>query len=263
MKREWRDVLTQILILKAAVLIVGIIVYFHRASQPANTGLLFARFWYQWDALRYLAIAENGYISSGPMKENIVFYPLFPLLIKTAGFVVRDVHLGGFLLAQILSVAGFLMFYGLARHEQGHQNALMSLWSLMLFPTAFFFHLPYTEGLFVLCAAGCFLASRTKRWMWAGIAGFFAVTTRITGMCLLPALMVEFYMQYRRREVSLKESAWLLLLPLGVMIFLGINHVVSGNAFSFMKYQAIIWHRHLAFPWVGLWGKIQVVGFVE
>ena len=38
--------------------------------------------WTQWDAPHYLGIAENGYVTEGDARLHIVFYPLYPYLVR-------------------------------------------------------------------------------------------------------------------------------------------------------------------------------------
>src|SRR6476661_10595779 len=40
--------------------------------------------WNRWDATHYLNLAKDGYVAKGPGRFSIVFYPLFPWLIRAA-----------------------------------------------------------------------------------------------------------------------------------------------------------------------------------
>ncbi len=255
MKNEWRGVALQILAVKAVVLLAGTIIFLAKS----NNNALFMQSWYKWDALRYLAIATEGYARTGKYVENVVFYPLFPAFIRLFSFPVFNFQLGGFIAAHFFSFAGLMTFYALARHELGTENARLSLLALLVFPTAYFFHVPYTEGLFLLCAAGSLYAARTGRWWLAGVAGAAAVLTRVTGLALFPALVVEFYMQRRETGISWKHSAWLMLLPIACGVYLLINKTITGDCFAFMKFQASSWNRQLAFPWMAFWRKFMMI----
>ena len=41
---------------------------------------------------------------------------------------------------------------------------------LLIFPTAYFLHIGYTESLFLALVLGSFLAARTDRWWLAGLS---------------------------------------------------------------------------------------------
>src|SRR5688500_13933486 len=46
--------------------------------------------WTRWDAPHYLDIARMGYVSEGVEARWIVFYPLYPWLVRAASFALRD-----------------------------------------------------------------------------------------------------------------------------------------------------------------------------
>ena len=52
--------------------------------------------WNRWDAPHYLDIARQGYVSTGEESRWIVFYPLYPWLVRAASLVLRDELLAAF-----------------------------------------------------------------------------------------------------------------------------------------------------------------------
>ncbi len=88
------------------------------------------------------------------------------------------------------------LMYRLVRHDETPDVALRSAWFLLIFPTAYFLHIGYTEALFMALVLGSFLAARTERWWLAGLIGGLAALTRINGLVLLLALPVEAATQW-------------------------------------------------------------------
>ena len=55
---------------------------------------------------------------------------------------------------------------------------MRSVWFLLIFPTAYFLHVGYSEALFLALALGSILAARGERWWLAGVLGAFCWMTR-------------------------------------------------------------------------------------
>jgi len=71
------------------------------------------------------------------------------------------------------------LLYRLVRHDEDASVALRSAWFLLIFPTAYFLHIGYTEALFMALVLGSFLAARTERWWLAGLIGGLAALALI------------------------------------------------------------------------------------
>ncbi|MFP5307563.1 MAG: mannosyltransferase family protein, partial [Gammaproteobacteria bacterium] len=81
------------------------------------------RLWMQWDSLHYLAVAEHGYTSEGERRFFIVFFPLFPLLIRVVSAVTADYHHAALVVSTVASVGAGVLLYRLTRLELGEQVA--------------------------------------------------------------------------------------------------------------------------------------------
>lgn len=205
--------------------------------------------WFRWDALHYVTIAEQWY--TGLTDQNlIVFFPLYPLLIRLLSVVI-EWHVAAWLIAQVAAVAGLTIFYQLARHEFGARVAFWSLLALVWFPTAYFFSAPYSEALYLFLSVATFLAARRGRWAAAGVGGGLAVLTRLVGLALLPALLVELWQQQPGQH-RWRAGAWLLLLPAGLALYLLINYQVFSDFFAFTEIQRVHWYKSFSWPWVGM-----------
>ncbi len=206
----------------------------------------------RWDAFNYKLIAEHGYPTSGDRQELIVFLPLFPYLVRAVEFVIPSFLVAGMLISAVASVAAGYFLQALVRVDgRDEAEAGRSLWYFFLFPTAYFLVMPYTEALFMGLLLGSFYFARRGNWFWAGLIGGFCTATRLEGMILVPALAVEALHQGRWRGIPWK-SVFLMLVPVGFLIYLGINYQIHRDFFSFINYENVYWFHHREMPWTTL-----------
>jgi len=155
----------------------------------------FHRWLYSWanfDGVHYLTIAKKGYLGTGLIQA---FFPVYPFLIKMVD-ASHNILLTGFLISNFFSIVFMVLFYFLLKEFFSHQKSLIIIVIFMFFPTSFFLGAFYTESLFLSLVAGAFLAAHKKKWWLAGILAAVASATRIVGIVLVPALLIEFFYPY-------------------------------------------------------------------
>jgi len=268
------------LLVKIGVLVVGALAYMiyrhHAVDDPHDL----LRIWNRWDAPHYLDLIVFGYRdgdSSGLVGPNgyrsiypddlalfIVFYPLFPWVSALVNALVNDPLVSAFVVTTVASLVVAPLFYRLVRHDEEPAVAMRAAWFLLIFPTAYFLHIGYTEALFMALVLGSFLAARTERWWLAGILGGLAALTRVNGLILIPALAAEAFTQWLQRPAEERRlrPEWLAigLVAVGFAVYLGLNQVVYGEPFAFLVPQKEHWYKSLAWPWDGIEG---VVGWLD
>lgn len=208
--------------------------------------------WNRWDAVHYLALAENGYVTEGDERFSIVFYPLYPWFVRVIGFVTCNYLTAAFIASGLASVAAALLLQRLARLDESRAVARNAVWFLLIFPTSYFLHIGYTESLFLALALGCVLAARMNRWWFAGLLGASACLTRVNGLLLMPVLAVEALSQFRvTRRINWR---WLgiAVVPVGFLAYLWLNYHVTGNFFAFSKIMEEHWYKKFTSPWLGI-----------
>jgi hypothetical protein len=214
--------------------------------------------WNRWDAPHYLDIARMGYVRDGVEARWIVFYPLYPWLVRAASFVVRDELAAAFLVSTLASIAAGLLLYRLARLDDDEWVARGAVLFMFVFPTSYFLHIGYTESLFLALALATLLAARVRRWPLAGVLGALACMTRANGLALIPALAFEALDEYRACGRVLRARWLYALLPAaGFCVYLLINWSVKGSPVAFLRAQDEYWYRSFAWPWdavAGSWG---------
>ncbi len=214
--------------------------------------------WNQWDTRHYIEIAKNGYQNFSGSEFNIAFFPLYPALIKIFTLIFRDYVLSALLVANIAYIAASVFLYKLVLKDFSEKIAFRTVFYLSIFPAAYFLHAGYCGSLLLFLSIASLYYARKEKWFWAGSLGLLASLTKITGVILLPVLLIEYLFQRKFRLKDIKTNIlWLGLAPLGFLYYLFINYQVFGNAFKFLEIQKNHWGKTLALPWKGLLGAIE------
>lgn len=254
------------LAIKLAILLGGIVaLWLATGSVP---GLLDP--WHRWDAPHYTDIAVFGYMAEDPgtlsaagyrqvypgdLDLYIVFFPLYPWLVAGLNTVLGAPIVAAFVVSSIASLAVAPMLSRLVAADLGLSIGKWSALLLLIFPTAYFLHIGYTESLFLALAFGSLWLARTDRWVGSGILGGLAALTRVNGLVLIPALAVEAYLQWRVHRRL--DTRWLFapaLVAVGFGVYLALNLAVYGDAFAFSEIQREHWYKGLSAPWDGIAG---------
>ena len=204
----------------------------------------------RWDSVWYLAIANDGYPPGDARRA--AFFPLYPLLVRTADAVVRSPIAAGALVSFACFAFALVVLHRLTELELGAPAARTTVWALALFPGAVFFSAVYSEALYLALSIGCVYSARTGRWAWAGALGALGAATRSAGVLLVVPLAVMWLAQADGRPRRVRDAAWIALVPAGLAAFCGALALGGGDAFAPMHAQDI-WYRHFAGPFVGVW----------
>jgi hypothetical protein len=222
--------------------------------------------WSRWDATHYLSLAKDGYVAKGPGRFSIVFYPLYPWLIRAAYVFCRSYFAAALVVSGIASVVAAILFRRLVELDQPAKVARLAVWFLFIFPTAYFLHIGYTESLFLACVLGSLLAARRQSWALAGVFGALACLTRVNGILLGPTLLAEAWLQWRQSRRIDWRWLWIGLTGIGFLIYLWINYRVTGDPFTFSRIMEKHWYKKLTFPWFGIrdvWLRIPHFNLTE
>ena len=248
---SWRDWETVGWVLAIKALLLSFAVQAVASYAPKHRNWL--EIWDRWDASHYLRLAEQGYVASGDGRVSLVFFPLYPWLVRMVAWVARDYILAALIVSGFASVATALLLRRLARCDEPEEVSRNAVWFLLIFPTSYFLHIAYTESLFLALTLGCFLAMRKAHWALAGLLGAAACLTRVNGLLLLPALGMEVALQYwQTRRINLRWL-WLGLVPFGFLGYLWLNYEVTGDFFAFTKIMHEQWYKKFASPWFGIY----------
>lgn len=242
----------------------------------------------QYDTNHYVNIAKLGYGTGTDQRVLIVFFPLYPALIKLVYFPVHAILLllriagvdeylvSALLVSNASYVFAAYFLFKLVRIDYPKDVAFRAVFYFSIFPTAYFLRAAYTESLFLALALASFYYGRKNRWFVACMVAGLLTGTRMTGIFVMPALILEYLHQrnWNFNKIDIKALC-LAIVPIGILTYLAINLLVNHDPFSFLPIQKEVWNKTienplkgfiLALGWFGDWVKPEqriLVAFSE
>lgn len=208
--------------------------------------------WNHWDAINYQRLAQYGYSATGDRQPLLVFYPLYPWIVRLVAAITRDYLSSALLVSTLASVVTAIVFLRLVELDYSRELAQRAVWFLFIFPTSYFLHIGYTESLFLMLVLSSLYASRKQRWFTAAIFGACACLTRANGLILAPVLIVEAAQQYRSTSCWRWQWLYILLVGAGFGGYLLLNKYVTGDPFAFSSLMRQFFSKSLASPLTGI-----------
>ena len=139
------------------------------------------------DSVYLLGIAAEGYHAQ-PVHlvfRDWAFFPLYPIVTRAFSILtLGNIAVAGVLVANLAFVAALGVLYRLAMIHLEHDRAVRSLAFVALAPGAVAFAMAYSDSLFLLLAAGAFLAAERRRWWLMALLYGLATLTRLQGVLL-------------------------------------------------------------------------------
>ena len=205
---------------------------------PGELGNLLAR----WDTYWYHLVATGGYHWDGSrfQHENVVFFPLYPLLMRWGGGLIGGHPLVAGLIVSLAAFTGAMaLLYRLAVEELGEAYAGPVVLLVATYPFALFYSAVYTESLFLFLTVGAFYAMRRHRVLVAGLLGLAAGLSRPNGLWLsVPLLWMAWYPQRDVGRSRMPAVVAALAPMVGVGIYSGYLLVRFGDPLVWMRGQA-------------------------
>lgn len=181
-----------------------------------------------WDSEYYLSIALYGYDDDGEGMDwvrssktdeerslNYAFFPLYPkfmqafyLLLKPFTLDLSDLGRGvlaGVVTSLLGTLAAMFALYDMLRDSLDENERLRAVFYFLIFPSAFFLAMVYTEGLFMGITFTVLALSKRGKWVWASLLAILAPWTRAVGAALAVALGVRWLMSFSFKR-PLKEQ---------------------------------------------------------
>lgn len=218
--------------------------------------------WQREDSIQFQRLAANGY---APNTGDITFSPLLPLLIRLVGFfTLGNYAVAGTLISEVAITAAVAILYRLVQLDFSRLAAQRTVAYLLLFPTAYYFHIPYTEPLLLcLVVLACYLA-RQGHWSWVVPVAYLAALTRIQGVLIAIPIAIEGLAAAGWRLRALRRPAFPLAViaaPLGLLTYFGFNTWIVGEPRSWVAWQAASGGKHPSLPWDTVLASVrQVLG---
>jgi hypothetical protein len=193
----------------------------------------------RWDSYWFLDVAEKGYYLRGERRQaNVVFFPLYPLLVRGVGYLTGgDLPLAGWVVSSLFLLLAAAMLTRFVQIFHPEIDAGQAVLCLLVFPTAFFLNAVYSESLFLCLSLGVFWAALRGRFWLAGACCALASATRVAGLFLCVPLLMEFLQTYGWRGLLSRRVAALVLAPGGALLFFGYHWLAFGDFFLYLKVQ--------------------------
>lgn len=194
-----------------------------------SSELIYARG--NFDGIHYIGISGTGY---GYAQQ--AFFPLYPLLIRAVSGLNVDKYLTGVLISNFFFFCSIIILFKLLIKKYSENQAYWVILVLLVFPTSFFFTSIYTESTFLFFLISSIFFWQNKNWKLAGIFGFLASFTRMSGVFLLPAY---FFSWFWGEKKSYKVFYTFLLIPLGLFSYMIYLLSTTGDPLMFLHVQAL------------------------
>jgi hypothetical protein len=186
--------------------------------------------WERWDAKIFAEAVRSGFSATNGTSS---FHPLFPVLSKPFLLVFTEPIVGLWLVASLAGLVAVIATYRLALLDFPESTAEIAGVMLLAFPVSAALFAPYTESLWIACAALCLLWARRRRWGLAALAAAAATLTRQQGLFLMLPLAWELWEQHGRRMPAIFRD-WRGLIavaaaPLAYLAWIVYRSVVIGD----------------------------------
>lgn len=196
--------------------------------------------WIRWDGGHYIRIAMNGYLDAAD-PGSPAFFPLYPLMMRgfTGVFGMDPNREAIGLAGVVISAACFLiavpLFADLVRRSYGPDVARAATVLLVVSPFSLFFSAAYTESLFLLLVVVTFVLAGRGWWLLAAGIVALATATRLTGIALVPAILVMAWTSGVPRRTIVMTAV---ISPLGIVAYMAYLWRAAGDPLVFLRAQS-------------------------
>ena len=210
--------------------------------------------WTHWDTRHYTAIAREGYTSVGDERLRLVFFPLYPLLMRLlAPLAGGSVFYSGVLISLACSAGAAACVYDLSYMHYGRDTAVRSTAYFLLSPLSVFLCCVYTEALFIcLTMLAVCLLRRGHRWL-AALCGMLSAFTRMPGVIAAGFLIIDYFGRIPKKKAGARAllacAAQVIIVFGGLFAYWAINYAVTGDAFMYLTYQRENWYQQPGSFW--------------
>ena len=211
--------------------------------------------WVRWDSMWYEAIVNNNprFLPSGHSSAN--FFPLYSWVSWLAGLPLRAIldherafYAGGLIVSSISFLLALVAVERLATRLAGADVAIRAVWLIAVFPFSFFLTAVYADALYFCLAAWSLALAYEERWNAACALATLAAMTRIPGLALYPAIVLEYLRRHDFDWRSLSKAIpALALLALGPLVLGAYYFWRYGEPLAFLHARQQGWNRASGF----------------
>ena len=218
----------------------------------------------RYDSGWYHGIASQGYIYGAGGRNNLAFFPVYPMLMRAGGTLLggrqEDYYFAGIVVSWLAFAAAMTVLYRVALLDLPRPAAIRAVMYAAAFPFAYFFGMVYSESVFLLAMVLTVYALRTRKWVVAALSGAVMTATRVTGVMAVPGLaLIAWRVAGADRRSQMLAVAAVAGSMAGIGLYSLFNYQISGTPFAW--YDAItFWgYRPGGNPFGGVLGLLQAL----
>lgn len=224
--------------------------------------------WANFDGTHFLNIVKLGY-----KDFDYAFFPLYPLVIKIINLItlIEPLYIG-IIISLVSFFLAMVMIYKIVRIDFNERTSNTALLLVSFFPLSFFYQSVYSDSLFLLLSVACFYSVRKGNWLLGGVLGGLTCLTRLAGLALLPALLVEWILQNKetfKEWNTILKLTWekcfnaLCLTLLGFLGYLLYLQYAYGDFLLFQKTMVAWQQQHFVFPPQVIFRYLKIFMYVD
>lgn len=211
--------------------------------------------WVRWDSMWYEAIVNDTprFLPAGHSSAN--FFPLYSWLSWLVSLPLRALldherafYVGGLLVSAVSLLLALIAVERLATRLAGADVGVRAVWLIAVFPFSFFLTAVYADALYFCLAAWSLALAYEQKWRSACALATLAAMTRIPGLALYPAIVLEYL---RRHDFDvralLKEIPAFAILAIGPLALGGYYFWRYGDPLAFLHARQQGWNRASGF----------------
>ena len=227
----------------------------HRMMGGTGTMLeTLPRLWLHWDTRHYVNIAQNGYTAVGDERLQLVFFPLYPMLMRAfSPLTGGDVFSAGLLASNLCAIGCAGLLFDLAYGLLGRKGACLALAYFLLSPLSVFLGCAYTEALFICLTLGAIVLLRRGHPWLAALCGMLSAFTRMPGVIVSGLFIIAAIGKAGERRLRAKDVlaciAQVLIVFAGLFAYWAVNWLITGDPFMYLIYQKENWFQQAGSFW--------------
>ena len=210
--------------------------------------------WTHWDTRHYTGIALEGYTSVGDERLRLVFFPLYPLLMRLLSpLTMGSVFASGLLISLLCSCISAALIFDLTCMHCGREKAALAVMYFLLSPLSVFLCCVYTEALFIALTLMAICLMRRNRPYAAAVCGMLSAFTRMPGVIVSGLIIIALLEKAANRQFTLRAAlecaVQVLIVFGGLFAYWLVNDAVTGAPLTYMTYQKENWFQEPGSFW--------------
>lgn len=251
-KKVITEIIFYCVISRVAIYLIGILGFMLVKNQHIGFMQSFSSLFVKWDGEHYPFIAQNWYVNYGDKKYLLVFFPLYPVVIRIVALFVQNYIAASFIVSNVSLVIGCIYLYKITEMDFDRDCALRTVKYFLIFPVSFFLSSSFSESMFFAITVAAIYYWRKKDFRICALLALMGSLTRSFGILLVVPMLVDTIIDFKKNGCFSKsevlERLYAFISPfLGILCYLIINYRVSGSAFTFLKYQKEHWSQSIGF----------------